>query len=84
MNSNKVNRSTCPTDDLAHPPLAYRIADACRVVGLSRGSIYRAVRSGRLQLVKFGRRSLIPADSLRALVAPPSPPNPPVNSKEIK
>ncbi len=52
------------------PPakLAYSIAEACEVSSLGRTSIYAAIKSGRLRAHRHNRRTLIPADSLRALV----------------
>ena len=49
-------------------PLAYGIPDACRVSGMGRSWIYRAISEGRLASVTLGRRRLIKADSLRALI----------------
>lgn len=49
-------------------PLAYSVADACRVSTLCKSQIYNLIRSGRLEARKLGRRTLIPAASLRALI----------------
>lgn len=49
-------------------PLAYSIKDACRVSSLSRSSIYLRIAEGRLRAVKVCGRTVIPADSLRALL----------------
>lgn len=35
------------------------VADVCTLLGISRWSVYRAIHSGRLKAVKFGRRTLI-------------------------
>lgn len=50
-------------------PLVYSIAEACRVSTLCKSSIYNAIRAGRLEARKLGRRTLIPAQSLHALIA---------------
>ena len=49
-------------------PLAYSVADACRVSTLSKSQIYNLIRTKRLESRKLGRRTLIPAASLRALI----------------
>jgi excisionase family DNA binding protein len=49
-------------------PLAYRIEDAARAVGVSASYMKRKVASGEVPSVKWGRIRLIPADGLRALL----------------
>lgn len=44
------------------------IPEAASQIGLSRSSLYRAVNSGALPLVKIGKRSLIDPKDLNALV----------------
>lgn len=51
------------------PKLAYRIDEAVRATGLSRTTIWRLVKAGTLRPVRRGRRVLIPADQVEALVA---------------
>ncbi len=46
-------------------PIAYPLATAIIVSGLSRSSIYRAIKAGDISAVKAGRSTLILADSLR-------------------
>ena len=48
-------------------PLAYSIADACRVSSIGKTKLYALIKSNRLQARKCGGRTLIPAESLRAL-----------------
>lgn len=50
-------------------PLAYSIKEACRVSSLGRTRIYQLIGEGRLEARRIGKRTLIPAASLRALVA---------------
>lgn len=49
-------------------PLAYSVADACRVSSLGKTQIYALIGAGRLESRKVGKRTLIPAASLRALI----------------
>ena len=49
-------------------PLAYSIADAVRVSSIGRTRLYSLINEGRLQARKIGKRTLIPASSLRALI----------------
>lgn len=47
-------------------PLAYSIEAACKATGIGRSAIYEELRSGALRARKFGRRTVILADDLRA------------------
>lgn len=56
------------TENIIIEPLAYSINEACRVSSLGRTRIYQLISEGRLEVRKIGKRTLIPAASLRALV----------------
>lgn len=45
------------------------INDAAKLLGLGRSTIYRLLREGKLEFLKIGRRTLIPAASLEQLVS---------------
>jgi excisionase family DNA binding protein len=49
--------------------IAHTIADAARVSGLGRTSIYELIGAGKIEARKAGNRTLIPAESLRAYIA---------------
>ena len=49
-------------------PLAYSVGEACRVSSLGRTRLYQLIAEGRLDVRKIGKRTLIPAASLRALI----------------
>lgn len=49
-------------------PLAYSIADACKITSIGRTRLYALIAEGRLEVRKIGRRTIIPAASLRALI----------------
>lgn len=50
------------------PPLALSIANAVRVSGLGRSTLYNLMNDGRLKSVKIGGRRLIPFAELERLV----------------
>lgn len=43
------------------------INEACDALGLGKTSVYLLIKTGKLEVVKFGRRTLITAQSVRAL-----------------
>jgi excisionase family DNA binding protein len=49
-------------------PLALRINDAARVVGISRSSIYNLIREGRLRSIKVAGVRLVLKDELLGLL----------------
>lgn len=49
-------------------PLAYSVADACKVSSIGKTRLYALIAEGRLEVRKIGKRTLIPAVSLRALI----------------
>lgn len=52
-------------------PAAYLIPEAQKVLGgVSRSSVERAIRDGRLRAVKFGGRVLIPREAIEELLTP--------------
>ena len=51
------------------PKLAFTIAEACYAVGIGRSKLYELIGEGRIEVVKIGSRTLIPAESLRALLS---------------
>jgi excisionase family DNA binding protein len=49
--------------------IAHSIADAVRVSGIGRTTLYELIGAGKLDARKVGNRTLIPADSLRSYIA---------------
>lgn len=45
--------------------LAYSIKEASTLLGIGVTKTYQEIREGRLQMKKFGRRSLITAEALK-------------------
>jgi excisionase family DNA binding protein len=48
--------------------LSYSIKDACVATGIGRTKLYQLINNGTLHTVLVGRKRLVNADSLRALV----------------
>jgi excisionase family DNA binding protein len=51
------------------PKLGYSIREACQASSLGRTTIYSHISAGRLRVVRVGRRTIIPAEALHALIA---------------
>lgn len=49
-------------------PLAVRIPEACRMIGIGRSKLYELIADGTIQIVKIGSVTVIPVGQLRALV----------------
>lgn len=49
-------------------PVSYSVADAKAALGIGRSKIYELMNSGVLRRVKIGRKTLIPASDIRALI----------------
>lgn len=48
--------------------LTITVEDAARLLGISRNSAFRAVRSGELPAIRIGRRLLVPRDRVVAML----------------
>ena len=46
--------------------LAHTIADAAKVSGIGRTTLYELIGAGKIEARKAGNRTLIPAESLKA------------------
>jgi excisionase family DNA binding protein len=49
-------------------PVAMRVPDACRYVGISRSTLYVLIARREVEIVKLGRSTLVMTESLRQLV----------------
>ena len=54
--------------EIVHPKLAYSIKEACLASSLGKTTIYAHITAGHLRAVRIGGRTVIPADSLLALI----------------
>ena len=50
--------------------LTVSIAEACRLTGLGRTSLYELINEGRITTTRIGSRRLVRFDSLREIVTP--------------
>ena len=50
------------------PKLAYSIREACEASSLGKTTIYSLIAASRLRAIRIGGRTVIPADSLNALL----------------
>jgi len=57
------------TETNDHPKIAYSIKEACRASSLGRTTLYAHIAANRLRAVRIGGRTVIPADSLQALLS---------------
>jgi excisionase family DNA binding protein len=60
-------RAPIPTNPTI-TPLAYRVADAVRVSGVSKSKLYALAAEGRLRLTRVGGRTLVPRTELERLI----------------
>jgi excisionase family DNA binding protein len=51
------------------PKLAFTIAEACHAIGVGRSKLYELIGQGRIETRKIGSRTIIPAESLCALIS---------------
>jgi len=59
--------SMTTTDD--NRPILYTITDVCRLLRLSRPTVYRLINSGQLASFKIGSNRRVPASSIDSYVA---------------
>lgn len=49
-------------------PLVLSVEQARKLLGLSRGLMYKAIESGEIPSIRIGRRLLIPTERLKRLI----------------
>ena len=54
--------------DLRPEPLAVRVPEACRMIGIGRSKLYELIADGTIEVVKIGSITVIPVAQLRALL----------------
>lgn len=66
-----AGHATKPTPSVSNKsrdPITGSINEAVEATGLSRSTLYEKIKDGTLQTVKFGGRTLVRWDSLRAMI----------------
>jgi excisionase family DNA binding protein len=53
-------------------PLAVRIPEACRMIGIGRSKLYELIADGTIEVVKIGSATVIPVSQLKALLKLPA------------
>jgi len=54
--------------EIVHNKLAYSIREACQASSLGKTTLYSHIANGRLRAVRIGGRTVIPSESLHALI----------------
>jgi excisionase family DNA binding protein len=54
-------------------PLAYRVDDFCKQIGISRTSFYELLKKGKIRTVLIAGRRLIPASEVERLLSADAP-----------
>ena len=49
-------------------PIAMRVPEACRYLGIGRSTLYVLIAKGQVEIIKLGSATLVLTSSLRALV----------------
>lgn len=57
-----------PRDKSIPPKLGYSVREACEATSIGKTTLYNHIASGRLRTVRVGGRTIIPAESLHALL----------------
>jgi excisionase family DNA binding protein len=56
------------TMEASHAPLAYRVKQFCKSIGLGKTKFYELVRDGKIKTVVIGGRRLVPASEAKRLL----------------
>jgi excisionase family DNA binding protein len=60
--------SRSPSQPNPGEPLAVRISQASRLLGIGRSTLYQFINAGEIETIKVGRSTLIPTESLHAFI----------------
>ena len=58
-----------PKSGVKPAPIAVRIPQAIAMIGLSRSKLYEFIKAGDIEVIKIGRSTLIPVESLVQFIA---------------
>ena len=54
---------------MAVEKLAFTINETANAIGVGRTKVYNLISEGKIPTIKIGKRTLVPADGLRAFMA---------------
>lgn len=57
-----------PVNSPGREPLAYRVEDAAKMLGVGRTTIYSLINNGHLKAIRIGRARLVTAGELRRFI----------------
>ena len=63
-------------------PIAISINDTAKALGVGRSSVYALIKSGGLDAIKIGRRTLLTTESIRRLVSIGVQTGPPIGAQK--
>lgn len=63
-----LSRSTAANMSTKNDKRAFSIAEFCRLYGVGRTTAYFQINAKRLQVVKVGKRTLVPADAAESWI----------------
>jgi excisionase family DNA binding protein len=77
INRSETARASATSDTPLSPgqrrhaidPIAMRVPDACRYIGISRSTLYILIAEGEIEIVKLGCSTLVLTESLKTLIA---------------
>lgn len=64
----KRTETNMESSNIGGTPLANKIPEACRRLGVGRTSLYALVKAGEIHVIKVGSRTLIPESELQRFV----------------
>jgi len=63
-----VRKMKADQTDQSIEPLAVRVPQAAHMLGMGKSMLYEFIASGEIEVIKVGRSTLVPVDSLRAFL----------------
>lgn len=60
---------TTVESNIVAPPLANRVEEACRRLGIGRSMLYQMIGAGEIKTIKIGCRTLVPETELQKVIA---------------
>ena len=62
------DQRTSPKRQTEIEPIAMRVPEACRYLGIGRSTLYVLIGKGEIEYIKLGSSTLVLTESLKALV----------------